>query len=128
MAWKVIRNILLLALLTSCYHKQQESSFNPDLVMPPDKMVAVLVDIHLVDGALGTKQRQGADMKELSGPYLDFVLEKHQITREMLDESTRYYAYHMEEYSGIYEKVLDELGKIQSLERSRKPEGQDTIR
>lgn len=118
MGLRFYRLLFLLAMLAACYHPQQQADFNKSLVLPSDKMAAVLVDIHLADGAATLKQREGADLKDIAGPYLDFVLEKHQVSREMLDESIRYYAYHMEEYGNIYEKVVEELGKIQSIERS----------
>lgn len=118
MALKFFKFLVLMSLLAGCYHSQQPARIDETLVIPPDKMVMVLVDLHLADGAANVKQRQDIEIKDIAGPYLDLVLKKHQITRESLDESIRFYAYHMEEYGKIYEKVVEELGKIQAIERS----------
>jgi len=47
------------------------------------------------------------------------VLVKHGIDRETFEESIRYYAFHAEQFNEIYEKVINELGKKESLYRQQ---------
>lgn len=78
-------------------------------------MVSVLTDIHLADGVINTIKIKDKSTGYLSNKYFELVLDKHKIGRDTFEESLRYYAYHTEELDKIYEKVIVNLSKIESM-------------
>jgi len=53
----------------------------------------------------------------LATEYFDVLTKKHSISRESFEESIRYYTFHTEELNAIYEQVITELSKRESLYR-----------
>jgi hypothetical protein len=123
MARHLIPLALVFAMAVSCYHEQPETTFDMNKVLSAEKMTAILVDLHLADGVIALEQRKGKDVVPLAGPYLEFILQKHGISKDMLEESMRYYAYHVNEFEKIYENAVIELGKIQSKEAGQEDTG-----
>lgn len=106
----------LLALgMVSCYQTPADSDFDTDKVISADSMVSLLTDIHLADGIISTRKDKSIPVGHLSGEYFEVILKKHNIDRETFEESMRYYAYHTEEFSEIYEKVITNLSLKESL-------------
>lgn len=112
---KNLSGFLLILALCSCYHTAPDPSFNMDLVVPADSMVTLLTDLHIADGVINTIKLKDQTIKQISTEYFTEILEKHRIGRDTFDESMRYYAYHTEEMSAIYEKVIVNLNKIESV-------------
>jgi hypothetical protein len=111
-----MRKILLLIIpfiLFSCYHTQKEMTFDMSKVLPMDKMVSLFTDLQLVEGAVNIKQRESKPLDRYSQIYLDYVLKQHNITREELDESVRYYTYHIQELDKVYEQVIINLSRLE---------------
>jgi hypothetical protein len=101
--------------MASCYHTVPEPSFNISLVLPADSMVSLLTDIHVVDGIISALKEKKKPVSHLSEEYFDLVLKKHSMNRETFEESMRYYAYHTEELNRIYEQVIINLSKQESM-------------
>jgi hypothetical protein len=112
---KILSGLFIIFILGSCYHSVKEPYFNKDLVIPADSMVTLLTDLHLADGVITTVKLKDKSLEHLSSEYFSVILEKHKIGRDTFNESIRYYAYHTEELSKIYEKVIVNLSKIESL-------------
>jgi hypothetical protein len=112
---RIITGLLLIFLLGSCYHTASDPDFNMAMVIPADSMVALLTDIHLADGVINTIKVKDKSIPHLSNEYFEAVLDKHKIGRDTFEESLRYYAYHTEELDKIYEKVIVNLSKIESM-------------
>jgi hypothetical protein len=85
----------------------------PSGVIPPDSMLNIFVDFHLVEAAIQLKQQQKQEPKKYSGYYYNFILKKHGITRKSWDHSLQFYSYHPKLVRSIYDKVLSELSKKQ---------------
>jgi hypothetical protein len=112
---KILSRLLIILALYSCYHTAPDPSFNKNLVIPADSMVSVLTDLHLADGVINTIKLKDKSITHLSTEYFSEILDKHKIGRDTFEESLRYYAYHTEELNKIYEKVIINLGKIESM-------------
>jgi hypothetical protein len=104
----------LILLTASCYHRQPKSPYDISLVVPPDTMVAVLTEIHLLEGVVGTIHLKDTGMTSVARQDYDIILEKHKMDRRSFEESIHYYAYHAEELDRIYEKVIINLAKLES--------------
>ena len=74
-----------------------------------NRLVDVLVDIHLTDGYLSyTGSRISRDRDRIEGSY-SYVLQKYDITPRQFRNTMIYYSRHIEEYEQIYNKVIEKL-------------------
>lgn len=112
---KILTGLLFILALGSCYHTTPDPSFNMTMVIPADSMVTLLTDLHLADGVITTIKVKEKSIENLSNEYFSAVLDKHKIGRDTFEESLHYYAYHTEELNKIYEKVIVNLSKIESM-------------
>ena len=86
-----------------------------DLVLPSDSMITLLTDLHMAEGIVNALKSKEQPAGHLSTEYFEAVLRRHTISREAFEESMRYYAFHTEELDKIYEKVITDLSKKESL-------------
>jgi hypothetical protein len=112
---KIFSGLLFIFTLVSCYRTEPEPVFNMSLVLPADSMVTLIADMHLADGVINTIKEKNKSVKPLATEYFEAVLQKHEITREVFDESMRYYSFHAEKLNDIYEKVIIALSKKESM-------------
>jgi len=117
---KFLSGLIFIFYLGSCYHSSQETSFKMDLVIPADSMVSLLCDLHMVDGIIANLKDKKTPVGHLSNEYFEAVLKKHLIDRETFEESMRYYAFHTEKLDEIYEQVIINLSKMESMINSKK--------
>ncbi len=104
---KLKLTIILLLVLTSCYKIDRPEKPNP--LVSKDKMVAVLIDIALMNSAKSVNRK----VIEKNG----IVPEKHIYTLHGIDsltfaKSNEYYAFEIKEYQEIYNKVKDSLDQL----------------
>jgi hypothetical protein len=112
----MIRKIAFISfvfLLCACSSKDENIKI-PENVIPPEEMVSILVDFHLVEASVIKSQEDNADINQLTNFRYRSILTKHKISRKKLDESIAFYTEHMKEMHKIYEQVVVELSKTQS--------------
>lgn len=106
---KQLLPILFLSLLAAC-------STPPGYIEPPsnllskEKMAAVLVDMHIVEGASTFNKIKGDTLEATD--YIKKIYDKHGITDTLFKTSFSYYSKMPGEYEGVYEIVVEELNKI----------------
>jgi len=107
--------LILFLILSGCY---QDSAalfeYDPDLVIPEEKMVEVMTDIQLLEGFVAFEQSEGGSATSNLPLHYENVLKKHQLSEEEYLESMRYYNYNTEIYDRIMEKVIINLVKLES--------------
>lgn len=125
--WLALFSILLL--FSSCGEKKEESVLPPvekpaDLI-PEDKMIQVLADVHMLEAATSFRAPRGmthqpfsitaegqaplpvpTDQKTL--PYYD-IFAKYGYTRDQFERSNKWYMQDAEGYSAMYDQVISEL-------------------
>ena len=111
------RNILwLLIVLFIAFACQKKE------VIPRDELVPVLVEIHLMDGAI----RQSRFKDEVQVPdsidVYEYVLEKHGYTQAQFDSSINYYSRDPRRFEQIYQEVLARLNRMETKVREEKEE------
>lgn len=124
----------LLVLLFAACGNEPEALQKPDDLIPEEKMVNVLADVHLLEAALTLRQpslRQPmimrADPSIVQAPagggkslqYYD-IFKKHELTREQYEKAMLWYTSHPEELNLIYDKVLVELTRRQAEQQAGK--------
>lgn len=125
---KGIRNILwLLVVMVIAFACQNEKK-----VIPRDELVPVLVEIHLLDGAIRhTRYRDDVKMPDSIDEY-EYVLEKHGYTQAQFDSSMNYYSRYPRRFEQVYQEVLARLNRMetkvkeeQEEQRNKESEGRD---
>lgn len=108
---------LLLLFLSACTSEMPKV---PGDVIPPDKMVLVLADIHLADAIAETKAQQGANEQQVSEQLYVSIFKNYDISRQMFDRSLRFYEQSPEWINKMYEDVQTAISKRQN-ELNTKP-------
>ncbi len=80
----------------------------PDNVMPKDKMVNVLVDMHLADAVLSRVNNQDTMLMMASSKYY-LIFKKYGIDSAKFTRSLKYYNYQPDEFAKLYAQVVDSL-------------------
>ena len=96
--------VALVFALLSCSH---EEGSRPEI--KKDKLVDVLVDVHLTEGYLtysGSHVDRNRDRVE--GAY-NYVFRKHTITPQQFSNTMKYYSRHVDEYEQLYNKVIERI-------------------
>ena len=122
-------SFLLFAIaLASCYRNAQGPSFDESVIVPPDTMVLIMTDLHIMEGIASISDKKDTATATLNEKTLNIILNKYHLDRNGLEENIRYYTYHTEEYDKIYDKVIINLSKLESetkAESASKPEEED---
>lgn len=101
----IVSSVLLL--IFSCEDKNVPQK--PQNLISEDKMVDVLIDLSLISSAKGINKK----VIENNGVTPDkYVFRKHNIDSIQFSESNAYYAYFIDDYSDIYNRVKDSLEKL----------------
>ncbi|MGB0177853.1 MAG: DUF4296 domain-containing protein [Owenweeksia sp.] len=100
---------VLFVLLVSCSGRKGVKV--PDDVFRQDTMIAILTDIHLVEGAKLGRRIMGDTV--LVDVYYQKVFEKHLTTKEEFEHSFKFYADHPSEMDKIYDQVIENLNSIE---------------
>jgi hypothetical protein len=100
----------------------------PDGIIKPDKMVNLMVDVHIVDGSMYNIDSAHPDSLYKYGinRYLK-VFESHQTDSLQFQKSMQYYSLHTEQLEEMYAEITqilqaksDSINKIDSLNNIKK--------
>ena len=105
---KHLTYILVLLLIVSCGGEGKKRVKKPDDLIKKDKMVDIIYDMSLVSAAKGVNRK----LMEQQGVHPDqYVYEKHGIDSAQFAQSNEYYAFDLDAYEEIYNKVKVKLEK-----------------
>jgi len=91
---------------------EKEPSLPADSVIPEKKLTAMLVDVHLLEGALTMIRNKGEmDSKWNQEAYRKLFLKYH-VTRSQFVRNLAYYAQDSRSYTRIYDTVLFRINKL----------------
>ena len=119
-----VLHILILLLFSGC-------TMRPFGVLSQDKMVDVLLDVHIVEAAIQTLDSNSKRIEKQE--YYNEMFAKHGITKEQFDKSLDWYSHHPNRFVEIYEEVKvraeDLKTRIEAYEfhLDEKPTRQDSI-
>lgn len=88
----------LSAIIISC-------SKTPEYVISHEKMVDLLVDMHIGESVVDVNRRDYRN-DSLKKVLKQSILAKHNITQEQLDTSLVWYGHNLEEYLNVYDDVI----------------------
>ncbi len=95
-------------LFSACEDQKQKT---PDYLLSEDKMVAVIIDMHLIETANNLKliPEDSIYQKDFSS-----IFATHEVTKEAYDSSLFYYVTKTDRMDKIYDKVLEDLYELES--------------
>tara|TARA_R110002096_G_scaffold115365_2_gene249903 strand:- start:122111 stop:122620 length:510 start_codon:yes stop_codon:yes gene_type:complete len=104
-------SILVLAIfLFSCESKNTDE-LNVEDTLSPEKMIEILTDIHIVEGAKIGRKIMGDTL--MMDAYYQKVFSKYQIDKKQFEANYRYYSSEPKRMDDIYEKVVENLNQLQ---------------
>jgi len=93
---------------------------HPDII-PKDKFISILVDIHLADAVLSISSIKKIYTREKSQIYYNQVLEVHGFTITQFNNTIKSYSKKPAKLDKIYEEVLAELSKLEGSIKNVEP-------
>lgn len=100
---KKIRLVFIIIALSGC------NSDSSNLPIPKDKLLPVLIDIHLVEAVVDNDSQVMKD--SLTALYYPQIFEKHGVTSKDFDSTVKYMNVHPKLMHDIYEDVMKEIQK-----------------
>ena len=95
--------LLTFFIITSC-----DSEINEDIVNK-EKMVKILIDMHLAEEAIGNLKYDKDTLEALFARKEQEILDKYSISEELYRKSYSYYFFEPEELDKVYAVMLDSL-------------------
>lgn len=107
---KSIIYICLIFLIVSCYNNNKPQK--PSHLLSKKEMINIILDLRLLASANGSNQI----LLKNKGVYSEsYVYEKYKIDSLTFALSNNYYAYYVEDYDEIYNKVKDSLDGLKKI-------------
>lgn len=98
-------------------------------ILKEKEFVSVLIDIHKADGIIQFKNLQAKSKAADSVSLYNFVLKKHNISREKFRKTIDYYAVHNEKYLEIYNSVQSFFNnKVKKLQIAADADKQEELK
>jgi len=115
----MMRKLLLLFFVLTFFTCSNQST--PKGVLPKEKMVPLLVDMHLAEPLYAKRFVLGLpDSSAMQDLYLSF-LKKHKVSKKEFESSVFYYGKHPDQYKEIYDEVLERLNKMEIKIKQERP-------
>ena len=112
--------------LVSCLLLGSACEKSEALVAPPadllgkDKMISLLIDLHLAEAKMSYTGSRNADSIEIIyRNYEHAIFEEHHVTDSAYLHSYEYYLDNMSEMEEIYSAVVDSLSVMNSMEKAK---------
>ena len=111
---------VIAALFFSCSKPPVEK---PEKLIHADKMIDMLVDVHLAESAFNTRRSQDSlVMKSSSVDFYYSVLEKYHVADSVFEKSLVFYASQPRKFEKMYRKVMNKLNEMEHEYSGRKAE------
>lgn len=94
----------------------------PQNIIPKDKMIDILVDLHLTDGMFTINEIRMEMAKKDSINFYNVIFENHGYSRSDFDTSVYYYSHNINEYNKIYIEVLNRLSEMETRVKEEEQE------
>ncbi len=103
--------LIILACVLTIVSCTQESPLDiePANLISEEKMVDILIDVHITESALSLKNFSRDSSLRLFAYYKEDIYKEHTITETQFRESFDYYARHAKQFDAIYVAVIDSI-------------------
>jgi len=98
----------------------------PEKLIQEDKMIEMLVDIHLAEASFSTRRHRDTIVEKSSSVNFYYsILEKHQVTDSVFENSFVYYASQPRNFEKMYRQAMNKLNEMELEYTGRKNEQQE---
>lgn len=106
MPGKLLKTVLIFGvfLLTACEGKQEV-----DLPLEENKLIQILIDAHIAEGALQSSDKATKD--SLSKNYYDQIFKIHGVSKEDFNDAMKVLEENPARMEALYKKLMDEIDK-----------------
>ncbi len=108
---KIIFVLLILSLFSCKKTQKNEIPEKSNDILSIEQMGSILVDVHLIEATLFTKQNNGQDVKYYTKYYYSYLTKKYNITYDQFKYNINYYSSHIKEFEKIYELVVNTISQ-----------------
>ncbi|KAA9327125.1 DUF4296 domain-containing protein [Hymenobacter busanensis] len=99
--------LVLLGLFSQC--GRPEDPTPPANLLPRDKMVSMLIDVHLLESRVGAANLMQDSATALFDQQLQELYWRQEVSPEVFRASYEYYAIHDKDLEELYKVVIDSL-------------------
>jgi hypothetical protein len=101
--------------LFSCQGEKQEKKVEkPTYVIDQDKMVSIMVDMHIVETASNLKVFPPDSAQQMYQNSFESIYLTHGVRKTQFDSSLYYYSMQTDQMNVIYDRILEELSQLES--------------
>ncbi|UOQ71701.1 DUF4296 domain-containing protein [Hymenobacter cellulosilyticus] len=100
--------VLILSVLLTCCQRPEEP-MPPSSLLPKEKMVQLLVELHLNESRVEAAHLRADSSQALFNQLQKDMLWRHEVSDSVFWQSYRYYAVHNKDLDELYGIVLDSL-------------------
>lgn len=124
MKYSFVKLLFFISIFNVCISCEQKTQETKIALIPKDKMTAILIDLHTIDGVVNAYNTYEKGDLHLSKEFYDSVVFlKHGVSDSLFMKNIKYYAI-SGDLKYIYTKVLDSLNTKKAMlqqERKRTP-------
>jgi len=91
----------------------------PENILSEEKMIAIIVDVQLLEATYNSRLLQTDDRGERMTRYANEIFEHHGVSEKLFNESYSYYQDYPEELELIYENVFEKLEALLAEEETK---------
>jgi hypothetical protein len=105
--------ILIMLLLPGCSEQEKVSPtselFPADSILSRDRMISLLTDVQIIEGALVLHRNRGLSTSDDAGLYYAALFHKYRISRRCYLENIKYYQEDPEDFVKMYDVVVQRI-------------------
>ncbi|MCL6293846.1 DUF4296 domain-containing protein [Jejuia spongiicola] len=106
---RLLAYFVIVLMATACY--KYDKPKKPENLIPKDKMIDIIMDVRLLSSANG-QNKTTLDKNNLQAEA--YIYKKYNIDSLQFALSNNYYAYYVDDYEAIYQKVRDSLEALKN--------------
>lgn len=120
------KRIVLLFIFPAFFACSKPVIEKPEILIQEDKMIELLVDIHLAEATFNTRRhRDSLVMKSSSADFYYSILDKHQVPDTVFEQSFVFYASQPRKFEKMYRQAMNKLNEMEQEYSGRNTEPQE---
>lgn len=100
-------------------------------IIPPQKMVDILTDIHIAESGTDSRGYNSIQLNQMVYRKYEDIMKKHGTSFSVFKASFDYYLSHPDQFDEIYQEIVNRLTALEGKSKARSPslkkDGVDTI-
>ncbi|MEP7127867.1 MAG: DUF4296 domain-containing protein [Chitinophagales bacterium] len=116
--WLRIVTVFIVLIYCSCASEVEKA---PDGILSKDKMIAVLLDVHIAESSVNSRGMTNQQLNQRIAAKYEDVMKKNGTTFGVFKKSFDYYLHHPEQYEEIYLEIVNQLTALEGKAKAKVP-------